>query len=402
MDTKTIIPTPLQDDVAVRCDIVLFSHYARRASADGDQGIGGPEHEKSHTPIFFSSTLGSLLLLSCTTMSAQAQVMRKKDAPIQAPPIPTVPLDHSAKETGIQQPPPGTYEIRCRGPVDDSQIVDWDTNPNVTSNSLLFSFIPSSGAAGADGSGLTPGTCSWIDRPFSSNEPREIQYIINDVSDQNKHRNHLKQPNSYWSFFVVNTNPHYFEAKLHQRWDYQVKVEPAPSKEVDIEAHEDPWVLKTKPNEDVEAHEDPWVLKTKPNEDVTVPAPTYVTVKVVFETLHAPNPIGRLRFDIKSKNEFTSKDQTDVLDKRYTGYKGVPATLNKRFTINDALPLLGIEVKAEGFSWSQDWYPCKYINSVAAEYDLTEFSGYNRTIPFTLDSPETDDQERPGMSAIWT
>ena len=96
---------------------------------------------------------------------------------------------------------------------------------------------------------------------------------------------------------MVNTNPHYFEAKMHQRWDYQAEVAPAPGKEVDIEAHEPPWVLKT-----------------KPNEDATEPAPTKVTVEIVFETLHAPNPIGRLRFDIKSKNEFTSKDQTEILD----------------------------------------------------------------------------------------
>lgn len=337
----------------------------------------------------------SVLSFLCAALSVQAQVMRRKDAPIQAPPTSPVPLDHGAKETGIQQPPPDTSEIRCRGPIGNSQIEDWDTNPNTKSNTLLFSFIPSSGAAGAEGRGLTPGTCSWIDRPFARDEPRDIRYIINDFREQVEHINHLKQQNSYWSFFVVNTNPHYFEAKMHQRWDYQAEVAPAPGKEVDIETHEPPWMLKTKPNENVESQEKPWVLKTKPNEDVTVPAPTQVTVKIVFETLHAPKPIGRLRFDIKSKNEFTSKDQDDVLDKRYTGYEGVPATLNMWFTINDALPLLNIEVKAEGFSWSQDWYPCKFINSVAAQYDLTEFSGYNRTIPFTLNSPETDDQERP-------
>jgi hypothetical protein len=154
---------------------------------------------------------------------------------------------------------------------------------------------------------------------------------------------------------------------MHQRWDYQAEVAPAPGKEVDIEAHEPPWVLKT-----------------KPNEDATEPAPTKVTVEIVFETLHAPNPIGRLRFDIKSKNEFTSKDQTEIVDERYTGRKGVRATLNKWFTIKDALPLLGIEVKAESSS--------RWVSSAAAEYDLTEFFGYNRTIPFTLASPETDDQ----------
>jgi len=45
----------------------------------------------SRTHRFLLVALGSLLLLSCATLSVQAQVIRRKDAPIQAPPAPTVP-----------------------------------------------------------------------------------------------------------------------------------------------------------------------------------------------------------------------------------------------------------------------------------------------------------------------
>jgi hypothetical protein len=54
---------------------------------------------KLHIHRFFLVALGGWLLLSCAAVSAQAQVMmRKKDAPIQAPPTSTVPPGGSVQE----------------------------------------------------------------------------------------------------------------------------------------------------------------------------------------------------------------------------------------------------------------------------------------------------------------
>src|SRR5438132_3458581 len=62
------------------------------------------------------------------------------------------------------------FELRCRGAKDSFSIKQIDRK------TLSLTFNSSQSAANADGSGLTPGSCSWIDRLVNDDEPRLIQF----------------------------------------------------------------------------------------------------------------------------------------------------------------------------------------------------------------------------------
>jgi hypothetical protein len=101
----------------------------------------------------------------------------------------------------------GVFELRCRGG-ENLFVID---GPAVTgSDTLSLSFGWSLNAAGPDGAGLDPGTCSWIDRSFRDGEPSQIHFTttgpVQQVID------HLNDARNYWSFWVYNTNRGYMEA----------------------------------------------------------------------------------------------------------------------------------------------------------------------------------------------
>lgn len=102
----------------------------------------------------------------------------------------------------------GIFELRCRGG-ENLFVVD---GPAATgSDTLHLNFGWSLKAAGADGAGLVPGTCSWIDRSFRDGEPSQIHFTTTGPVQQVV--DHLNDPRNFWSFWVYNTNRGYFEAK---------------------------------------------------------------------------------------------------------------------------------------------------------------------------------------------
>ncbi len=135
-----------------------------------------------------ASVLGSLLLLSAGATSGHAQ---------------------------------GTYELRCRG--GDEVSIDRTADEGKTIQLNLgpvrfLNFKASTRAAGADARGLEPGTCSWIDRPLSDPEPRQVRFTLSEDQANARPQFNLRDPDKYWSFFVFNTNQGYFEAASHKEW----------------------------------------------------------------------------------------------------------------------------------------------------------------------------------------
>jgi hypothetical protein len=107
----------------------------------------------------------------------------------------------------------GVFELRCRGG-ENLFVVD---GPAVTgSDTLSLSFGWSMNAAGTDGAGLDPGTCSWIDRSFRDGEPSQIHFTTTGPVQQVV--DHLNDPGNYWSFWVYNTNRGYMEATRNAPW----------------------------------------------------------------------------------------------------------------------------------------------------------------------------------------
>ncbi len=74
------------------------------------------------------------------------------------------PVSSASAAAAAQQ----TYPLVCKG-----------TNLGVSASSgrvaITFARYPS--GAGVDWDALTPGSCAWIDRPVSSNEPNRLCYI---------------------------------------------------------------------------------------------------------------------------------------------------------------------------------------------------------------------------------
>lgn len=124
---------------------------------------------------------------------------------------------------------PPVYELRCRGHYGSDFRFREAT---LTLPDQAMSFHASSMASGADGSGLAPGTCSWIDRPLNQAEPREVWFTapyLPVASTENPAQAetspsqsniplYLYDERRYWSFFVYNTNRGFFRATSYRAW----------------------------------------------------------------------------------------------------------------------------------------------------------------------------------------
>jgi hypothetical protein len=122
------------------------------------------------------------------------------------------------------------YEMRCRGG-NGGDAFDWQ-HPDLSSQTVVLRFRPSPTASGANGAGLLPGTCSWIDRPLNDAEPHEIRFTApmypgGDTSQpllalqqatEGRIIIYLADPSRYWNFFVYNTNQGYMQAVNHNPW----------------------------------------------------------------------------------------------------------------------------------------------------------------------------------------
>jgi hypothetical protein len=116
-------------------------------------------------------------------------------------------------------------ELRCRGGED--ALVKLFVIDRLDANTLSLNFNASQKPAGADGSGLEPGTCSWLDRTLKDNELRQIHFRVTEAQADSIPA-HLRNPNNYWSFFVVDTDKGFFEAIKHQAWSPTTSSEVTP------------------------------------------------------------------------------------------------------------------------------------------------------------------------------
>jgi hypothetical protein len=106
-------------------------------------------------------------------------------------------------------------ELRCRG--GDDPLVKLFVIDKLDAHTLSLNFNSSRQPAGAESSGLEPATCSWIDRSVRDDEWRQIHFEVTPEQADSVPA-YLKNRNNYWSFFVVNTDRGYFEAKSHKAW----------------------------------------------------------------------------------------------------------------------------------------------------------------------------------------
>ncbi len=120
------------------------------------------------------------------------------------------------------------YELRCRGGNRDAFQIEELTagtrrEPDKEVLVVLMSlrFTASVAAAGADGAGLGPGTCSWIDRPLNEQEPRVIRFEAPGMRMTDPPHpiraapgsfpdKELGDPTRYWSFQAFNFGAGHF------------------------------------------------------------------------------------------------------------------------------------------------------------------------------------------------
>jgi hypothetical protein len=150
------------------------------------------------------------------------------------------------------KPQPQLYELRCRGgssfvfgagvPVEFKQVGERTTTSGdviVTLEAYFFSF-DAQRAAGADNSGLSTGSCAWVDRPLRGSEATMRILFDTPANSQLKQKLHgtpvdtsptaaerypdaqtipvyMKDPAHYWSFFGITKGDH-FQASYHKLW----------------------------------------------------------------------------------------------------------------------------------------------------------------------------------------
>jgi hypothetical protein len=83
---------------------------------------------------------------------------------------------------------------------------------------LSFEFVAAEHAATARGAALSPGTCSWADRPLSAGEPRVIRFetpairtpgmphMLTPAPGTIPSEDDLRDPARSWRFLGVNVN----------------------------------------------------------------------------------------------------------------------------------------------------------------------------------------------------
>ena len=193
-----------------------------------------------------SIVLGSLLLVVCSARSINAQEPKgAKRSPVPGEerhrqpmqePMPTYDKETVSRKTEVP-----VYELRCRGGENAFQIEDAglrrDAKGTLSSGLkiyvLFLKFNESYRPAGAGGSGLAPGTCSWVDRVLYASEPKLIRFEVKSVKDKvvqptaesdprSPISSYLSDPRHYESFFVYQTDNGYFEATKHEHWDGRI------------------------------------------------------------------------------------------------------------------------------------------------------------------------------------
>ena len=95
-------------------------------------------------------------------------------------------------------------ELRCRGR-GGAFVID-----RVDKGTVAMRFTAGIKSAGADGSGLAPGTCSFVDRVLDDAEPLRVHFSAN-AADLKSLTKELDDPYSYWCFTVAGGTNAFFK-----------------------------------------------------------------------------------------------------------------------------------------------------------------------------------------------
>jgi len=111
-------------------------------------------------------------------------------------------------------------ELRCRGESPQGFSIQQADSLAGPGSPLVLYFIAAPGAAGRDGSGLTPGTCAFVDRGIELEDPAAIAFTspqsLRAVAEYLSHDDH------YWRFSVSKTSYGYFEARDNGPWSRRI------------------------------------------------------------------------------------------------------------------------------------------------------------------------------------
>lgn len=109
------------------------------------------------------------------------------------------------------------YPLNCRG--GERLVFDTISPPSHSGAGMKLSltFIASSSAAGAEGQGLEPSTCAWVDRPVNGDEPRQVRFSPS-IADSTPQRT-VHDSGVYWSFLAYNSDSGHFTGVGHRHWD---------------------------------------------------------------------------------------------------------------------------------------------------------------------------------------
>jgi hypothetical protein len=131
----------------------------------------------------------------------------------------TGPQVQEAPQSGTGDPPPArrqAYPLNCRGgaPLAFDTIAPRSDTGSVVR--LAVSFAPNATAAGPEGQGLQPGSCAWVDRPVSGEEPRRIRFGIHHTDSAPART--VGDTGMYWSFLAYNSGSGHFEGEGYRHW----------------------------------------------------------------------------------------------------------------------------------------------------------------------------------------
>ena len=108
------------------------------------------------------------------------------------------------------------YPLNCRGGAPlafDTLAARSDTGTVVR---LAVRFVANPTAAGAEGRGLQPGTCAWVDRPVNDAEPRQLRFQLH-YTDSTPGRT-VGDTGMYWSFLAYNGGSGHLVGEGYRHW----------------------------------------------------------------------------------------------------------------------------------------------------------------------------------------
>jgi hypothetical protein len=108
-------------------------------------------------------------------------------------------------------------EIVCQG-IETVAIAHYAWTPDESEVSLMY-FSPARAPAGADGGGLEPGRCGYVNAAWPDDRAGVLLFTTAPGEDSaNTIREFLRNPAHYWSFVVSENAAGFYEATRHARW----------------------------------------------------------------------------------------------------------------------------------------------------------------------------------------